>query len=151
MKRRLLNLLSAGSLLLCAAALALWVRSYRAWDSFIWVRRYSVTELPQWAQANPPDDPEFLRSLRLRAVGYAGAAGNGDVSAGVLATDWQSGARPLSGQSAAHALIRHHQRASLAGHLGNELGDRSINKAFGESGIALVSRSPHVRAGAELS
>ena len=37
MKRRLLNLLTALSLLLCVAVVALWVRSYRASETLYWI------------------------------------------------------------------------------------------------------------------
>src|SRR5689334_7696270 len=37
MRRRLLNLLTAGSLLMCVAVCALWVRSYVVGDTFWWM------------------------------------------------------------------------------------------------------------------
>jgi hypothetical protein len=41
MKRRLLNLLTALSLLLCAAVVVLWVRSFWAWEFGEWISRSS--------------------------------------------------------------------------------------------------------------
>ena len=39
MTRRLLNLVTTASLLLCVAACGLWARSYRAHDELVWTRR----------------------------------------------------------------------------------------------------------------
>ena len=49
MRRRLLNLLTALSLLLCVAVCVLWVRSYRVADSFVTSRNLAVSGLGKLA------------------------------------------------------------------------------------------------------
>jgi len=51
MKRRLLNLLTAASLLLCVAACVLWVRSYWVQDTFEWNANNVYTEPPPDTEA----------------------------------------------------------------------------------------------------
>ena len=48
MKRRLLNLLTLLSLLLCVAVAALWLRSYLASDEIRWGRMHSPTTIVWW-------------------------------------------------------------------------------------------------------
>src|SRR3954469_5826753 len=88
MTRRLLNLLTALSLLLAAAVAGLWVRSYWACDYVFRVRRYSVAELPSWWSGPPPRDAEELMWLRLRAVGYGAVSGGGVFAAGMIRSEY---------------------------------------------------------------
>ena len=69
------------------------------------------------------------------------AAEMGDVSAAVLAHDWQSHIEALASERAPDALVRHHQCLSLLSHLGNELGDLSQTR-FGPPLPADSPRSP---------
>ena len=48
MKRRLLNLLTILSLLLCVAAVALWIRSYWAGDELQWTRERREDARYEW-------------------------------------------------------------------------------------------------------
>ena len=54
MTRRLLNLLTSLSLLLCVAVVALWVRSYRVQDTFTWEDNNIYVEAPPDTEV--PDD-----------------------------------------------------------------------------------------------
>jgi hypothetical protein len=70
------------------SASALWVRSYRAWDYVLRVRRYSVAELPSWWSGPAPRDAQELKWLRLRAVGYGAVSGGGAVAAVIIRSEY---------------------------------------------------------------
>jgi hypothetical protein len=84
MTRRLVNLLTALSLLLCVAAAALWVRSYRVSDAVLWAdgsgERGAQTLSGTWVvvQTNVPHLPARLRwdsfDSRLISVWETGSA-----------------------------------------------------------------------------
>jgi hypothetical protein len=102
-KRRLFTILSALSLLPCAAMCVLWVRSYRLTDSLAWpgadgwrsigsASGYAVIQL-NWEDAPPPSaDAGGLRYRRMGA--YAAphyAVAYGPVRPGDAFVDWELG------------------------------------------------------------
>ena len=79
MIRRLVNFLTALSLVLCLASAAVWARSYRVAESVMWVRWYSVAELPPWHEGSLPRNAEDAELLRRRSVGYFAGSSRGNV------------------------------------------------------------------------
>jgi hypothetical protein len=65
MKRRLLSLLTALSLLLCVAACVLWVRSYWATDGFTWMVHRGACDL-----RSSPGRLAFLRAASIDEAQY---------------------------------------------------------------------------------
>jgi hypothetical protein len=64
MKRRLLNLLTAGSLLLAASCVAMWVRSYAVTEMWLFEDRYEQASLEE-----PLPSPSGMRWVRHSLIG----------------------------------------------------------------------------------
>jgi hypothetical protein len=80
MKRRLLNLLTAFSLLLCVAVIALWVRSYRRSD---WITHRTLSR-----RDIAPVEGENQRPFIVRAADFDVRTGSGNVRVSRRTNGW---------------------------------------------------------------